>query len=500
VWGFRTSDVRQQLGGAFREVEERVTSIAQSTTDLIDRLALHRTLQGVPRVELEWLAANGELRRFEVGDYLARKDEPFDEMFILLSGRTSVTVDRGTGRLHSLDSTAGDITGRLPFSRMTRATVDARAIEPTEMWAVHRDRFSDLIRDCPSVIEVVVHAMLDRSSLFASTSWQDDKMMALGRLGAGLAHELNNPASATVRCASLLNEAIPEVSAAAEALGAAQLTAEQRSRLNMICGESLIPRTTGVFSAMERSDREDEIATWLQDHGVATDAAAFLAESGLTTDTLDDVAELVDRAALQVTVRWIGAEFAARSLARDIRRASKRIYDLVGAVKRFTYTDRAAGKAPTDIAQGLSDTVAILSGNARAKSVAVRLECAHDLPEVQAVGDELNQVWSNLLENAIDAVGEGRGGLVVVSAVREADNVVVRVIDDGPGIPSEIQSHIFDAFFTTKPIGQGTGLGLDIARRVVRAHDGQIAVESRPGNTEFRVLIPVGGPNPAATS
>jgi signal transduction histidine kinase len=447
---------------------------------------------------LEWLVANGELRRFEPGDLLAQKDGPLDEMFILLSGRTSVTVDRGTGRLHSLDSLPGDITGRLPFSRMTRATVGARAVEPTEVWVVHRERFPELIRDCPSVIEVVVHAMLDRSSLFASTSWQDDKMMALGRLGAGLAHQLNNPASATVRCASLLNEAIPEVSAAAEALGAAQLTEEQRNRLNMICGESLIPPTTGVFSAIERSDREDEIATWLQDHGVATDAAVFLAESGLTSDMLDDVAEFVDGEKLQAAVRWIAAEFAARSLARDIRRASTRIYDLVGAVKRFTYTDRAAGKATTDIAQGLRDTVAILSGNAREKSVAVRLDVADDLPEVHAIGDELNQVWTNLLENAIDAVGEG--GVVALTAAYESDNVVVRVIDNGPGIPQEIQHHIFDAFFTTKPVGQGTGLGLDIARRIVRAHDGHIAVESRPGNTEFRVQIPAGSPNPTTTS
>jgi signal transduction histidine kinase len=475
-----------------RTCEERVTSIAQSTTDLVDRLAQHRTLQGVPRVELEWLAANGEPRRFDAGDYLAHKDGPLAEMFILLSGRTSVTVDRGTGRLHSMDSTAGDVTGRLPFSRMSRAPVDARAIEPTDVLVVHQVRFPELIRDCPSVIEVVVHAMLDRASLFASTSWQDDKMMALGRLGAGLAHELNNPASATVRSASLLNEAIREVSAAAEALGGAQLTAEQRNRLSVICGESLIPSTTGVFSAIERSDREDELAAWLGEHGVAADPAVALAESGLTIDTLDDVAELVEASALRAAVRWIAAEFAARSLARDIRRASTRIYELVGAVKRFTHTDRAAGKAPTDIAQGLADTVAILSGKARAKSVAVRLEVAPDLPEVPAIGDELNQVWSNLLENAIDAVGDE--GLVVIRAEREADNLVVRVIDNGPGIPPEIQSRIFDAFFTTKPIGQGTGLGLDIARRIVREHDGHIALDTRPGNTEFRVVIPVAGP------
>ena len=468
--------------------EAHVTTIAQSSTTLVDRLALHKTLQGVARSELEWLVANGELRRYEAGEFLARKDEPLDQMFILLSGRTSVTVDRGTGRLHSIDSTAGDATGRLPFSRMTRAPVDARAVEPTELLAVHRDRFPELIRDCPTVIEVLVHAMLDRASLFASTSWQDEKMMSLGRLGAGLAHELNNPASATVRSASLLNEAIRDVSAAAEALGAAQLTPEQRERLAMICGESLIPATTGVFSAIERSDREDELTAWLEARGVAASAAIHLVESGLTIGGLEHVADVVGDEQLDVAVRWIAAEFTARSLARDIRRASTRIYDLVGAVKRFTHTDRAAGKAPTDIAQGLTDTVAILAGKAREKSVAVRLDVTPDLPPISAIGDELNQVWSNLLENAIDAVNAH--GRVDVSAEREGENIVVRVIDDGPGIPSDIQSRIFDAFFTTKPIGQGTGLGLDIARRVVLAHQGHIVVDTRPGRTEFRVLIP----------
>jgi len=186
-------------------------------------------------------------------------------MFILLGGRISATVDRGTGRLHALESEAGTATGVLPFSRLARSPVNVRALEPTEALAIHRDRFPELIRDCPTLIEVLVHAMLDRSSLFASTTWQDDKMTALGRLGAGLAHELNNPASATVRGASLLNDAIREVSAAAEALGAAQLTPEQRNRLAMICGESLIPPTTGVVSVIERSDREDELATWLEE-------------------------------------------------------------------------------------------------------------------------------------------------------------------------------------------------------------------------------------------
>ena len=468
--------------------EAHVTTIAQSSTTLVDRLALHKTLQGVARSELQWLVANGELRRFETGDSLARKDEPVTDMFILLVGRVSATVDRGTGRLHTLESVAGDATGVLPFSRLARSPVNVRALEPTEALTIHRDRFAELIRDCPTLIAVLVHTMLDRASVFASTSWQDEKMMSLGRLGAGLAHELNNPAAATVRSASLLNEAIRDVSAAAEALGAAQLTPEQRDRLAMICGESLIPATTGVFSAIERSDREDELTAWLEARGVAASAAIHLVESGLTIDGLEQVADVVGDEQLDVAVRWIAAEFTARSLARDIRRASTRIYDLVGAVKRFTHTDRAAGKAPTDIAQGLTDTVAILAGKAREKSVAVRLDVTPDLPPISAIGDELNQVWSNLLENAIDAVGAQ--GRVDVSAEREGEDIVVRVIDDGPGIPSDVQSRIFDAFFTTKPIGQGTGLGLDIARRVVLAHQGHIAVDTRPGRTEFRVQIP----------
>ncbi|HMA25911.1 MAG TPA: HAMP domain-containing sensor histidine kinase, partial [Gemmatimonadaceae bacterium] len=189
-------------------------------------------------------------------------------------------------------------------------------------------------------------------------------------------------------------------------------------------------------------------------------------------------------------LRWIAAEYAARSLALDIERATTRIYDLVSTVKRFTYMDRSGSVEPTNIAQGLIDTVSILASKAKAKSVSVSLDVASELPLVPANPGELNQLWSNLLENALDAVGDS--GHVVASAARDGETVVVRVIDDGPGIPSDVEPRIFDPFFTTKPIGQGTGLGLDISRRIVRAHDGQIAVDSHPGRTEFRVILPMG--------
>jgi signal transduction histidine kinase len=333
--------------------------------------------------------------------------------------------------------------------------------------------------------------MIDRSRAIQSTTNQDDKMTSLGRLAAGLAHELNNPASAAARSAKLLSLALTEAHEASHALGAAHLSDRQRTLIADIGARSLIPTTTGIFSAIERSDREDEITGWLERHhaNLSPASASALAESGLTTEALDELAESLAGERLDAALRWIGAEYAARSLASDVERATTRIYDLVSSVKRFTYMDRSAPAEPTDIAQGLADTVAMLASKARAKSVSVSVDAAPDLPRVSGNSGELNQVWSNLIANALDAVGES--GHVAVSAARDGLTVVVRVIDDGPGISSDVLPRIFDPFFTTKPIGQGTGLGLDISRRIILNHDGQIAVDSRPGRTEFRVILPL---------
>jgi signal transduction histidine kinase len=192
---------------------------------------------------------------------------------------------------------------------------------------------------------------------------------------------------------------------------------------------------------------------------------------------------------LDSALRSVAAGYTARSLASDIERAASRIYELVSAVKRFTYMDRATVSEPSSVAQGVTDTVAVLASKAKAKSASVRLDIPEDLPLVRAYGGELNQVWSNLLENALDAVPDMTGE-VVVTAAREGDRVVVRVIDNGPGMTPEVRGRIFDPFFTTKPMGQGTGLGLDISRRIVHRHEGQIEVQCEPGRTEFRVTLP----------
>jgi len=456
---------------------------------LIEQLAAHRTLSGIPRSELEWLATHGEFRHYDTGESAARRGDPVDEMIIQLTGRTSTSVNSGSGRRYLLDTHGGDVTALLPFSRLTTSLGDVVIAEPTDAIIVRRDQFSELIRECPRVIETLVHVMLDRSRYLTSTSLQDDKMASLGRLAAGLAHELNNPASAAARSAKRLGDALAEAHSAARALGAAQMTEAQRLEIESIANRALIPTSTGVFSAIERADHEDTVADWLEAHGASLAPASTLSETGITTDSLDELAESFSGDALDTALRWIAAEYTTRTLATEIERATTRIYDLVSAVKRFTYMNRDSAVEPSNITQGLNDTVAMLAAKARAKSVAVRMDIAPHLPLVHANAGELNQVWANLLENALDAVGDG--GEIIVRAANSGPEVVVSVIDNGPGIPPEIEKRMFEPFFTTKPIGQGTGLGLDISRRIVQLHDGQIAVETRPGRTEFRVSLPI---------
>jgi signal transduction histidine kinase len=304
-----------------------------------------------------------------------------------------------------------------------------------------------------------------------------------------LAHELNNPASAVARSSKLLSASLAQCEECAHKLGKAQLSDEQYAKVRALREGSLIPMTTGVFSAIERADREDELLTWLEDHGADTSAAHALAESGVTIEALDDIVESLPADTLDVVLRWVASSYTTRSIASDIERASSRIYDLGSSVKRFTYMDRATVGEPTDITQGLTDTIAVLASKAKGKSVTVRLEIPDKLPLVRVYGGELNQVWSNVIENALDAVEPN--GEVCIRVKADASWVTVYVVDNGSGIPPEIQKRIFDPFFTTKPIGQGTGLGLDISRRIVRRHDGTIDVESRPGRTEFRVALPV---------
>jgi len=463
--------------------------------DVIARLASHRTLGSAPVEQLGWLASRATLRRFAAGEIVSTRSAPVQRLIVVLSGHLCIRVDRGAGPRMAMEWRAGDVTGLLPYSRLSAPPGDTTAEEPTEILDVPGEHFPEMAARCHELTAILVHVMLDRTRRFTSSDLHDEKMLSLGRLAAGLAHELNNPASALARSAKELSAGLFEIEASTLALGLLRFSPEQLAairRVRELCDDHA---ARVALAPLERADHEEAVAGWLAGRGVNAEIAEGLSGTPLTVPQLEHLAGVLDDDAFEPVLRSICAGHRTRLLASEIEIAARRIHSLVAAVRGFTYMDQTKVPSPVDVGQGLADTMAVLGAKARAKTVTVSVRVAAGLPRVEGLGGELNQVWANLIDNAIDAAPSP--GRVEVNAVRRGDSVMVQVVDDGPGVPPERLERIFEPFFTTKPPGQGTGLGLDIVRRLVRQHDGQIEVESRPGRTEFRVILPG---TPVATS
>jgi signal transduction histidine kinase len=457
--------------------------------ELIDRLAEHKALSAAPREELAWLAEHGQLRRLEAGEVLSHKGQPVAGLYVILSGHVVLSVDRGSGPQKVIEWRGGEVSGILPYSRLTTPPGDAVAVETTEYLSLPREKLRALTYECHEITSLLVHTMLDRARLFTSSELQNEKMISLGKLSAGLAHELNNPASAIERNAALLEDMLAEAERATQALGAARLSDAQLAGVDAIRNACLAKAAPGVRSPIEQAEREEAIADWLAAHGLYEKDPEALADTPVTLDALDQLALVVQGAALDAVLRWAGAVCAVQSLAAEIQAAAMRISGLVAAIKGFTHMDQAMVAEPVELGAGLGDTVAVLRAKAKQKSTSVTVEMERGLPPVRGFAGELNQIWGNLIDNALDAVKEN--GSVRIVAACEGERVVVRIIDDGPGIPAAVLGRIFDPFFTTKAMGQGTGLGLDIVRRLVKHNDGTVEVDSAPGRTEFRVSLPL---------
>jgi signal transduction histidine kinase len=435
--------------------------------------------------QLEALLPYGTELRLEAGDYLFDEASVVDSFYVLLEGEVRISRLDGAEETPLVTHYPGDFTGGLAVLTGKRSIHRARAGAVSHVLEIDSETFRRVAVERPDVADVFISVLAQRMRQTQRAFRQQEKMAALGKLAAGLAHELNNPAAAARRAADDLRDAVLE----------AQLLALEHDERFSPEGKGklagLLSETSGAGGVtsdpIALSDLEEEFALWLEGRGFegAWDLAPTLVAAGLDTDRLERLGE--DRT-LAGALEWLGATLRLLGLADEVGRSTARISELVGAVKGHTYMDRRSYEE-TDVREGLESTLIILGH--KLKGVIVKRDYEVALPKIWANGGELNQVWTNLIDNAAEAV-EGR---IAVRAYRDGGQVVVEISDDGPGIPREIQNRIFEPFFTTKQIGEGTGLGLDIVRRIVVAHGGEVAFDSKPGETRFVVRLPIKGRN-----
>ncbi len=458
--------------------------------NILQELKGNESLSSVPESELQWLVENSEIIEAKEGDYLYQNGDPVDYLMIVIAGRMRMFVNRNGQHRELGFNEKGYIGGLLPYSRMKIGAASAVALEKTTVLRLHRSKFRTMIETQHELVENLVHLMLDRIRTFTKLDQQNEKMISLGKLSAGLAHELNNPAAAVVRSASALKKHLGFVPEKFKQVISIESDEARVDRVNEILA-AVLQRGTPDQTLMERSGLEDELTDWLEDHEVedSFEIAESFAEYGVKVEELDDIGEVVLPKDLTAVLTWINSVLTTEKMVDEIAEASQRIGDLVKSIKEYSHMDGGADKKMIVLRDGVESTLRILQHKIKANHIKVDVDMPDDLPKVCVSPGEMNQVWTNLIDNAIDALPEA--GEIRIESRQDREFVITKVIDNGSGIPAEVLEQIFDPFFTTKEIGKGSGLGLEIAQNIVKRHNGQIKVNSRPGHTEFNVCLPI---------
>ncbi|MBD2723423.1 sensor histidine kinase [Hymenobacter armeniacus] len=454
-------------------------------------LATVTAFAGLPDATLEWLLAHGASRTAAHGEVLFEPGSPAELMTAIIRGGIQFYAVKGAQREPIFRIEAGQVTGVLPYSRLRVINGQGTAVGDTLLYTLHRDHFPALEQASPELTQRLVAVMNDRSRDQVRNQERDDKLRALGKLSAGLAHELNNPAAAIARAAqALAQRAAAKPALFMELVGHCPSPEAMRA----LTGLAVPAASAAPLSALARANAEDELADWLDGQGVADGyglASTFI-EAGLAPEALATTAALLPPAARPAAFAWLEGQLTTMQLVRDVQEAGGRISKLVADVKTYSHMDRDGGFESLDVTAGLESTLNMLGFQLRQKNVSVVREYAPGLPPIRGRVSSLNQVWTNLLDNAIDAL-PAQGGELTLRTMREGDFVRVFLRDNGSGIPAEVLPHIFEPFFTTKQAGDGSGLGLDIAQQIIRQHDGRLEVNSEPGRTEFCAWLPVAG-------
>lgn len=454
--------------------------------DILSYLQKIEDISNVPAEQLQWLLDHSECKTFAAGDFLFQPGYPSDYMYIILSGKIRVWLEqngstREVGRLEE-----GDITGVLPYSRLREARGTAVAMEESQILFTHRDRFPEMIRTQYELVEALVHIMSNRIRNFTTLRVQNEKLVALGKLSAGLAHELNNPSSAVVRVAKELKSHLGYLPNGFKKVISIKMEEKEIDAVNdLLFGR--VQEGIRSYSMMERNNLENDLEDWFDDNDleIASDALDALVDYGFGEDDMEFILEQTGPDHVGPVMNWVGNVLTTEKLVTEIHDASTRISDLVTSIKSYSHMDQDTDRGKVDIREGVQSTKRMLAHKFRKAQVDFLEEYDDPFPQIHANPGELNQVWTNIMDNSLDALQGTEGARITVRAVKDGPCLKVSLIDNGPGIPEDVQSKIFDPFFTTKEMGKGTGLGLDVVRRIVESHRASIELKSSPGHTEF---------------
>ncbi|MBL0742003.1 ATP-binding protein [Chryseolinea lacunae] len=461
--------------------------------EIFSQLKMVPEFKNLPPGDLMWLAERGATEEYADGTKIFKAGDPMEELRILFKGAVDFYLEQN-GSLQFYDVMEPyEMTGRLPYSRMKGAAGHGIARGVTVSFQLHSRHFQELVRDHYGLTEVLVHAMTDRVREFTRVQQQNDKMVALGKLSAGLAHELNNPSAAVVRGAQELKKHLSNLPKHFKGVIKIKATDEIVDTVNDLV-VAKINSPQALLSLSSKTEKEDALLAWLEDNGI--EDAYLMTETfsdfGFTLDDFEKLGTILRPEDKNAVINWLHQVLTTERLVHEIEEASRRINNLVSSIKSYTHMDQAPEKEPADVHEGIKSTVMVLNHKFKKNRVQLVCKFADVLPKAKIYVSSMNQVWMNIIDNALDALEGQEDGKIEIQTEVDREFIVVTITDNGPGVPKEIQDKIFDAFYTTKAIGKGTGLGLEMVRQIIHRHKGDVKLKSEPGRTSFEVCFPIG--------
>ena len=439
--------------------------------------------------DLQQLGRQGEPVNLQTGDILFSEGDPAQGLFVVVEGQLEIFKQVCGERVTLANVPRGSFVGEISLLTGLPHNASARASVPTRLLKYGASVFEGM-KDSP-IMQLILATIVQRLSDAEMQVQQHQRLSALGTMAAGLAHELNNPASANLRAATQLPQTLTVLQMQTLKLYAAKLNGEQLAFLERLQTDLIGRAANADLDPLVQSDLEDTIMNWLDDAQIVDSwrLAPMLASAGMNADELARIREQVGDDLLSDTLNWLESAVTIARLSHTLKRCSTRVSELIKVFKAYTYMDQSPVQE-LDVHEGLENTLIVLRH--KLKDIVIKRVYNRDLPRITAFGSALNEVWTILLNNAAEALAARGNGTICLRTGQENDYIVVEIADDGPGVPTDLQARLFEPFFTTKNVGQGTGLGLSVARRiVVERHHGTISVVSRPGDTRFRVYLPL---------